>query len=141
MVAYSLLPLYIGNAHNYKGRKEWPMTFIYLKEKSVHPHFMPERDSLDSRLDLKCYFQERRKLLQGDVLLSEPGLIASQHKNIWCYFSHCRKSYLVSSHQARLGLPQSLCFTCWLQKDGLHMVGHFKCHNGPSLIRQQTHVH
>lgn len=85
---------------------------------------------------LCCCFEERWKLLQGDVLLSAPGLIASQQKNSWCYFSRWRKSYLVSSHQLRLDLHESLCFTFWLQKDGLHMVGHFKHLNGPFLIRQ-----
>lgn len=110
MVAYSLLHLHIGHAHYYEGRKGWPMTFIYMKERSVHPYFIPERDGFNNTLDLKCYFEERRKLLQGEVLLSAPGLIASQHENIWCYFSCCKKSYLVSSHQLRLDLYQSLFY-------------------------------
>lgn len=50
-----------------------------MKEKSVHPYFMPDRDGLKSTLDLKCCFEGRWKLLP-DVLLSAPGLIFANRR-------------------------------------------------------------
>lgn len=61
LVAYFLLHPYIWHAHNCQGRKGWPMTFMYMKKNSVHPYIMPESDSSDCRLDLKCYFQKREQ--------------------------------------------------------------------------------
>lgn len=50
-----------------RGGKDGPMTFVSMKNNSEHLYVMPESDSLDCRLDLKCYFEEKEQSFYKDM--------------------------------------------------------------------------